>query len=164
MTMTNLIQNLDFNFTNSVLVGLSATLFSYSMYCFITKSISLGYKTIYFSPTSYDETINQTINAVEKHYADATAQTDDTMLYDYLNERIMANMTPDSSYPSHYSPEEFIREYESNPLFTDYIDNMVSWSNNVAESADSVRRVFKNGSYSTTNSEHQYVNIMETIR
>ena len=125
--MTNLIQNFDLSINTCVLVGLGITLFNYSMYCFITKSIPLGYKTIYFAPTSSNETIDQTINVDEKHYANTATQTDDTMLYDYLNERIMANMTPDSSYPSHYSPEDFIRKYETNPHFIDYNDNIVRW-------------------------------------
>jgi|GEM_PF-5511300 hypothetical protein len=117
------------------------------------------------STTSSNETADQTINNVEKHYVDSSSQTDDTMLYDYLNERIMENMTPSaSSFATQYSPTEIIREYETNPYFTNYIDNIVSWSNNTANSVGNASRVFKNGIFPTTNSEHQYVNMMEMIR
>nr|YP_010192438.1 hypothetical protein LK379_mgp14 [Amanita sinensis]QZN08175.1 hypothetical protein [Amanita sinensis] len=53
MTM-NLLTNLNFYTNTSFLLGLGITLFTFSTYCFITKSIPLGYKTIYFYDNNLD--------------------------------------------------------------------------------------------------------------
>src|SRR6266567_1272239 len=158
--MLNLINNNLSLFDNN-LIGYGLILGSVSI-----LGLSLYYylKSGNINITSSNETTDQTINNVEKHSAESATQTDDTMLYDYLNERIMENMTPSaSSFGSQISPNEYIREYETNPYFTNYIDNIVSWSNNVSENVGT-RQLFRNGISPTTNSEYQFVEMLNMIR
>lgn len=88
--MITLIQNLNLDTNTSILVGIGVTLFSYSMYCFMTKSIPLGYKTIYFS-SSTDNVINNT--ADQNFDTDNTnleymqAPTEEELLQDFLQGR-----------------------------------------------------------------------------
>lgn len=77
--MTTLIQNLNLDTNTSILVGLGITLFSYSMYCFMTKSIPLGYKTIYFSSTT-DNTNRTNLEGMQ-------APNEEELLPDFLQGR-----------------------------------------------------------------------------
>jgi len=85
--MTTLIQNLNLDFNTSLLVGLGVTLFSYSMYCFMTKSLPLGYKTIYFSSPTVNVNAD---NADQEFDTDGAnldylpAPTEEEMLQDFL--------------------------------------------------------------------------------
>jgi len=140
-------------------------------YGIIIGSVSIiGFSLYYFSGylfknSAIDNISTTSTNNVEKHYAESATQTDDTMLYDYLNERIMENMTPSaSSLASNITPTEFIREYEVNPHFTNYIDNIVSWSDKVTDNAGSARQVFKNGMNPTTPSEHLFAQNLEFLQ
>jgi hypothetical protein len=88
--MTTIIQNLNLDTNTSVLVGLGITLFSYSMYCFMTKSIPLGYKTIYFSSTTDNtnaDNADQGINIDRANLGDMQAPTEEELLQDFLQGR-----------------------------------------------------------------------------
>jgi hypothetical protein len=165
--MLNLINNNLSLFENNLIsYGLllgSASIIGFSLYYYFNSGNIFKTPTI-DNITSSNETTDQTINNVEKHYVDSATQTDDTMLYDYLNARIMENMTQSSSPASHYSPSEFIQEYQTNPYFTSYIDNILKWTEDTADSVGSSIKWFRNGSFPTTSSEHQFVEMLEMIR
>nr|YP_010192415.1 hypothetical protein LK379_mgp09 [Amanita sinensis]QZN08152.1 hypothetical protein [Amanita sinensis] len=59
--------NLNFETNTSLLIGLGISIFTFSTYCFITKSIPLGFKTIYFydSNLTNNETVNDTVTSNE---------------------------------------------------------------------------------------------------
>jgi|ERR1700760_195197 len=146
-------------FTYGLILG-SVSILSFSLYYYFYSNSSSDS----VNATSSNENLDQISNTVGKQYVNTASQTDDTMLYDYLNERLMANMDPSiTSHATHYSPTDFIREYNENPHFTNYIDNIVSWSNNVSESTGT-RQVFRNGMFPTTNSEHHFANLSYTIK
>src|ERR1700759_2280622 len=88
--MITIIQNLNLDTNTSILVGLGITLFSYSMYCFMTKSIPLGYKTIYFS-SSTNNVINnnadQNFDTDNNNLEDMQAPTEEELLQDFLQGR-----------------------------------------------------------------------------
>jgi len=88
--MITIIQNLNLDTNTSILVGLGITLFSYSMYCFMTKSIPLGYKTIYFS-SSTNNVINnnadQNFDTDNNNLEYMQAPTEEELLQDFLQGR-----------------------------------------------------------------------------
>jgi len=157
LSNNNLIENNLFSY--GLIIG-SVSILSFSLYYYFYSNSSSDS----VNATSSNENLDQISNTVGKQYVNTASQTDDTMLYDYLNERLMANMDPSiTSQATHYSPTDFIREYNENPHFTNYIDNIVSWSNNVSESTGT-RQVFRNGMFPTTNSEHQFANLSYSIK
>jgi hypothetical protein len=109
----NLIQNLDFN--TYVLVGLGTTLFCYSMYCFITKTIPLGYKTINFSSAKDNinaDTANQVINTVGDESWKPAVITEEELLQDFLQGRpIGGNNLEEPTVPND-NEEELLQDEE----------------------------------------------------
>ena len=92
--MLNLFNNnnyslLDNNLLSYGLILGSVSILGFSLYYYFNGNHILNNSSNdNVSTTSSNETADQTINNVEKHYVDSATQTDDIMLYDYLNERI----------------------------------------------------------------------------
>jgi|ERR1700756_2127495 len=159
LTNSNNYSFFDNNLLSYVLILCSLSVVGFSLYYYFNiNSASDSVNT-----TSSNENLGQISNTDKKEYVDAAAQTDDTKLIDFLNEKLIENMSTNDSHATPYSPDVFIREYNENPHFTNYIDNIVNWSNLVSESSNT-RQVFRNGMFPTTNSEHQYANMVKTIR
>lgn len=135
----------------ALLLG-SIGIVSYSMYYFsgyLNKTIvdtqnltdqSTMSKLIVDNLESQSKGLTNLDNIVPKlsNYVEASVQTDDTMLYDYINGKLMENMTPSgTSLASHYSPSDYINEYNSNSHFKNYIDGISNWTDSVNRQSSS---------------------------
>ena len=161
--MTNLLQN--FNTSDLFSLGLGITLFSYSMYCLITQTIPLGYKTIpLFSSdsvkntqselsskstttsSSFNETVNNSSSSSEAQYFtnEPGINTEGTNLVDsavQTDTDMLYDYLRELLY-NDATPKTSLGEISPTDFVRDYRNDpeLASYFNRTAEWAESISR------------------------
>ncbi len=86
------------------------------------------------------DTLTQSTNTDIIKLVDSSVQTDQKMLYDYMNELLYNNATPVTSL-GEISPTDFINEYRNNPEYASYFQNTAKWSESIGNPS-----LFRSGS------------------
>jgi hypothetical protein len=78
------------------------------------------------------DTITQGTNTEVINLVDSSVQTDQKLLYDYLQELLYNNCTPTTSL-GEISPTDFTIEYRNNPEYASYFQNTAKWSESIGD-------------------------------
>jgi len=95
-----------------------------------TTESSSSTEKVYFSTEELNSSVEE-VNSNITTLVDASVQTDQKMLYNYMNELIYNNATPVTSL-GEISPTDFVREYRNDPALASYFEKTADWADSIS--------------------------------